>query len=179
VAFRHMYNAVVDILTHTSKSSVQHCCQLARLSFLPIRRTLGLRASGMLLLSLPSFTEHTLPLISNLIDGVISTGTDQVRRSRSGVAPFSLLCSISIHLTCISVAMPLPERAVFLITGCSTGLGRAFAEKALSHGHRVIATGRKLETIQDLEEKGASVLKLDVNAPRDDLKTFAKQAWNI
>ena len=75
--------------------------------------------------------------------------------------------------------MPLPERAVFFITGCSTGLGRAFAEKALSRGHRVIATARKLESIQDLAQKGATILKLDVNISRDELHNFANQAWNI
>lgn len=75
--------------------------------------------------------------------------------------------------------MPLSQDAVFLITGCSTGLGRAFAENALSHGYRVIATARKLESIQDLKEKGAAILQLDVTAPRDELTRLAKEAWNI
>lgn len=75
--------------------------------------------------------------------------------------------------------MPIPEGAVFLITGCSTGLGRAITEKALAHGHRVIATARKLESIQDLEKKGASILKLDITASRDELHQFAEKAWHI
>ena len=33
---------------------------------------------------------------------------------------------------------------VWLITGASRGLGRAFAEEALSHGDKVIAAARKI-----------------------------------
>lgn len=75
--------------------------------------------------------------------------------------------------------MPLAKDAVFLITGCSTGLGRAFAENALSRGYRVIATARKLESIQDLKEKGATTLRLDVTVPRGDLIRLAEEVWKI
>lgn len=75
--------------------------------------------------------------------------------------------------------MPLPHGAVFLITGCSTGLGRAFAETALKHGHRVIATARKLQSVEDLKEKGAAVLKLDTTSSTEELHEFAKEAWHI
>ncbi|KAK9895039.1 putative short-chain oxidoreductase [Cystobasidium minutum MCA 4210] len=75
--------------------------------------------------------------------------------------------------------MPLQKGAVFLISGCSSGLGRAFAETALKHGYRVIATARKLESIQDLKEKGASILKLDTTSSPDELHAFAKEAWQI
>jgi NAD(P)-dependent dehydrogenase (short-subunit alcohol dehydrogenase family) len=49
-----------------------------------------------------------------------------------------------------------------LITGCSTGIGRATAEHLASNGWTVYATARKLETIQDLETKGCRLLALDV-----------------
>ncbi|MEO6873360.1 MAG: oxidoreductase [Opitutaceae bacterium] len=39
---------------------------------------------------------------------------------------------------------------VWLITGCSSGLGRALATRALAHGHRVVATARHPESLTDL-----------------------------
>lgn len=38
----------------------------------------------------------------------------------------------------------------WLITGCSSGLGRALAEAVLREGHRVVATARDAETLSDL-----------------------------
>ena len=40
--------------------------------------------------------------------------------------------------------------ATWFITGCSTGIGRATAEKAAEAGHRVVATARRPETLDDL-----------------------------
>lgn len=49
-----------------------------------------------------------------------------------------------------------------LITGCSTGIGRATAERLGAAGHTVYATARKLEAIEDLKDKGCHTLALDV-----------------
>lgn len=46
--------------------------------------------------------------------------------------------------------MPLPADPVWLITGCSTGFGRALAERVLARGWRVVATARGAERVADL-----------------------------
>lgn len=51
---------------------------------------------------------------------------------------------------------------VWLVTGCSSGLGREIALAALARGDCVVATARNPSTLADLAEQGAHTLALDV-----------------
>ena len=58
----------------------------------------------------------------------------------------------------------------WLITGCSTGFGRALARLVLERGERVVATARRPETLADLvagHEERALALRLDVTRPEE------------
>ncbi|MBA2463244.1 MAG: SDR family NAD(P)-dependent oxidoreductase [Actinobacteria bacterium] len=52
-------------------------------------------------------------------------------------------------------------RAV-LVTGCSSGIGRATGERLARSGWTVYATARRLDSIADLAEAGCRLLELDV-----------------
>jgi NAD(P)-dependent dehydrogenase (short-subunit alcohol dehydrogenase family) len=54
-----------------------------------------------------------------------------------------------------------PSKAV-LITGCSSGIGRATASRLAGTGWKVYASARRPETIEDLREAGCQTLALDV-----------------
>src|SRR5690348_3376372 len=65
---------------------------------------------------------------------------------------------------------------IWFITGASSGFGRAFAEHALSRGHRVTATARNTEGLMDLTARAPDrviALTLDVTRAGDAQKAVA------
>jgi NAD(P)-dependent dehydrogenase (short-subunit alcohol dehydrogenase family) len=59
--------------------------------------------------------------------------------------------------------VPRSERSrAILITGCSSGIGRASAERLAAAGWPVYASARNIGSIADLEDKGCHLLTLDV-----------------
>ena len=57
------------------------------------------------------------------------------------------------------------SRAI-LITGCSSGIGRATAKRLAGAGWPVYATARRVDSIRDLEAAGCRILPLDVTDER-------------
>ena len=60
-----------------------------------------------------------------------------------------------------AAAMAEPSKAV-LITGCSSGIGRATALRLVRSGWTVYASARRLESIAELQSAGCRTLALDV-----------------
>ena len=68
--------------------------------------------------------------------------------------------------------------ATWLITGCSTGLGRALAQAVLAHGHNAVVTARNVSTVEDIAAAfpgTALALPLDVT-DQTQISSAVKQA---
>lgn len=57
---------------------------------------------------------------------------------------------------------PIPSSTTALVTGCSSGIGRATALALVQSGFTVWASARNLESIKDLEDLGCRTVSLDV-----------------
>ena len=63
-----------------------------------------------------------------------------------------------------------PAEMTWLVTGCSTGFGRALAELLIARGANVVATARNPATLADLAARGGDrvlALRLDVTQPEE------------
>ncbi|TMW67868.1 hypothetical protein Poli38472_007540 [Pythium oligandrum] len=78
-----------------------------------------------------------------------------------------------------SIAAPTNGQKVWLITGCSSGFGREISIAARRRGDLVIATARKIETLEDLKELGCATLTLDVTASDETVKQVVAAAHAI
>ena len=54
-----------------------------------------------------------------------------------------------------------------LVTGASSGMGKATAKQLLADGYTVYAAARRLEKMADLERLGARTLKMDITKEED------------
>lgn len=68
---------------------------------------------------------------------------------------------------------------VWLVTGCSSGFGDAFARELLERGEKVIATARNLRSITSLATAGAHILELDVTASVDEVNKVIQKSLNV
>ncbi|KAL1590062.1 hypothetical protein WHR41_01436 [Cladosporium halotolerans] len=68
---------------------------------------------------------------------------------------------------------------VWLVTGTSTGIGRAFIPAVLARGDKVIATSRNTSSLESLQcdnPDSVRVLPLDVTSPQDEIEKAVEQA---
>ncbi|KAL1861174.1 hypothetical protein Plec18167_002877 [Paecilomyces lecythidis] len=68
---------------------------------------------------------------------------------------------------------------VWLVTGCSSGFGDAFARDLLERGEKVIATARNLRSITSLATAGAHILELDVTASVDEVNKVIQKSLKV
>jgi NAD(P)-dependent dehydrogenase (short-subunit alcohol dehydrogenase family) len=66
---------------------------------------------------------------------------------------------------------------VWLITGCSSGFGRALVDAALARGDRVVATARRVESLSDLASDKGIAVALDVTR-QDQIEAAVRAALN-
>ena len=59
----------------------------------------------------------------------------------------------------------MTEPRIVLITGCSSGIGRALVREFVRSGQRVVATARRPDTLADLKDRNVLTCRLDVTDP--------------
>src|ERR1700761_5145675 len=71
----------------------------------------------------------------------------------------------------------IAKNAVWLVTGCSKGLGRAIAQEALKAGYRVVVTARRVKDVADIvQEHEDTALALPLDVTRSDQLAAAVKA---
>jgi NADP-dependent 3-hydroxy acid dehydrogenase YdfG len=67
---------------------------------------------------------------------------------------------------------------VWLVTGATSGLGKALVSNIVSKGDKVVATGRNAEQrLADLMSSNVAVVDLDVSASREIIDAQVAKAW--
>ena len=65
--------------------------------------------------------------------------------------------------------MSSERRQTAFVTGASSGMGKAIAERLIRDGFEVYATARHVERMQDLSDLGATTLRMDISV-EDDIR---------
>jgi short-subunit dehydrogenase len=68
----------------------------------------------------------------------------------------------------------MKNKKVALVTGASSGIGKATAKKLLEDGLIVYVAARRMEKMQDLEELGATAIKMDITV-EDDIQNVVSR----
>jgi short-subunit dehydrogenase len=61
----------------------------------------------------------------------------------------------------------MKTQKVALVTGASSGIGKATAKQLLDDGLMVYVAARRVEKMKDLEERGATAIKMDITIDED------------
>lgn len=67
---------------------------------------------------------------------------------------------------------------VWFITAASSGFGLEMAKAALQKGHKVVATARSIDRIQELANLGADTMTFDVTSSLDSMRATAKEVFD-
>lgn len=65
-----------------------------------------------------------------------------------------------------------------LVTGASSGMGKAFAKALLGEGHTVYVAARRIDAMQDLAKLGAIALEMDITNEEQVQRAFEKISQN-
>jgi short-subunit dehydrogenase len=68
-------------------------------------------------------------------------------------------------------------KKVILVTGASSGIGKATAEQLIADGHTVYGAARRIEKMKDLKDKGGHAIQMDVTKEAD-IKACVAQIIN-
>ncbi|CEJ94278.1 hypothetical protein VHEMI09819 [[Torrubiella] hemipterigena] len=67
---------------------------------------------------------------------------------------------------------------VWFITAASSGFGLEMAKAALQKGHKVVATARSIDRIQELATLGADIMTFDVTSSLESMRATAKAVFD-
>ena len=69
---------------------------------------------------------------------------------------------------------------IWLVTGTTSGIGRALTQEIVARGDKVIASGRNIEDrLGSLKSDNLALLELDISAGRQAITAKINEAWTI